>query len=153
MTPDTTGNGFLQTIGSLVQGVGHIVSLGNGFRHVGKRDHKPAVLYIWGERGGIDKALHSNLLQINACEVKLGQHRLQCSGLQLVFWIPHNGMPFAEVQCPMTSLAALRDKLDLDTALTSKFSDSTHEFIACHKEQYRTYMTDKQEKCMFNIRL
>jgi hypothetical protein len=72
---------------------------------------------------------------------------------QFIPGIAHNGESFPVVQRPVASLAALGDKRDPDATLTSQSSHSAHEFVACHAEEYRTYMTDEQEKSVIHFRL
>jgi hypothetical protein len=152
MAPDTTGNGLLQTISPLSERIKGIVPLGNRLWKVREGDHKSTIMFLWGEAGRIDKVLHRKLLQVIATQAKLGEHGMEGSRFQFIPGIADNGEPFPIVQRPVASLAALRDKCDSDAALTSKPSHSAHEFVACHGEEYRTYMTDYQAECCSHFR-
>jgi hypothetical protein len=144
MAPDTPGNGLLQTIGPLSERIGSIVPLGNRLWKVRKCNDKSTVVFLWNEAGWIDKVLHCKLLQISAAQAQLGEHGMEGPRFQFIPGIADNRESFPIVQRPMASLAALGDKCDSDAALTSKPSHSANEFVACHREEYRTYMTGYQ---------
>jgi len=79
MAPDTPGDGLLKAIGCLLQRLKDIVTLGNGFRYIRERHHKPAVLHIRRKDRGINEVLHGRLLQVGEFQAELVQHGVQRS--------------------------------------------------------------------------
>ena len=79
MAPDTPGDGLLKAIGCLLQRLKDIVTLGNGFRYIRERHHKPAVPHIRRKDRGINEVLHGRLLQVGEFQAELVQHGVQRS--------------------------------------------------------------------------
>jgi hypothetical protein len=62
MAPETSGNGLFQAISCLLQSVGDIFPLRDGFWDVRKGDQKSTIVLVWGQDGRIDKVLHKSFL-------------------------------------------------------------------------------------------
>ena len=137
LAADTTRDGLLQAISRLLQGVGHIATLGDGFWNVGKSNNKSAILLVRREQSGIYKTAHrSCLLEVGARQAKLGQHGMQDPSIQFILRIPNSRQPGTKVRLPVASLAAFGDEFNLQTTLPSKPSDSADELAAGHRKQY-----------------
>jgi len=87
-----------------------ILSLGNGFWHIGECDYKSTLLGIWGEDSGVDKDSHNGLLEVGKVvelQTKLGQHAMQTTRFEFVLGIEGNGLSVIMIQDPMAPLLLL----------------------------------------------